>query len=84
MENKIPETITLNNGLNMPLVGLGTYAIKGIENIVYESIKDGVRLIDTASCYENEKEVGEGINKAISEGIVKREELFIVTKIFTD
>jgi D-xylose reductase len=78
----IPTNITLNNGLEMPRVGLGTYAIKNIAEVVYESIKDGTRMFDTASLYENEKEVGQGVNKAIQEGIVKREDLFIVTKIW--
>lgn len=82
MEKTISENLTLNNGLQMPRVGLGTYAIKGLDEIVYESIKDGVRLIDTASFYKNEKEVGTGIQKAISEGIVKREEMFVVTKLW--
>jgi diketogulonate reductase-like aldo/keto reductase len=82
--NVISKTILLNNGLEMPRVGLGTYAIPNIEEVVYQSIKDGVRMIDTASIYKNEKEVGNGVNKAISEGIVKREDLFIVTKCWVD
>lgn len=73
---------TLNNGLKMPLAGLGTYNIQNLSEVVYESIKNGLRLIDTAQFYKNEKEVGEGVNKALSEGIVKREELFIVTKLW--
>jgi diketogulonate reductase-like aldo/keto reductase len=80
-ENKgIDFYIELNNGIKMPRVGLGTYEVKDLSNIVYSSIKDGVRLIDTA--YKNEKEVGEGIKKAIDEGLVKREDLFIITKVW--
>ena len=56
--------------------------MKNEEEIVYQSIKEGVRLIDTASIYKNEVEVGKGINKAIEEGIVKREDLFVVTKFW--
>ena len=74
------KTIKLNNGLNIPIIGLGTTLMKNVAEVVYQSIKDGVRLIDTASRYRNEEEVGKGINKAISEGIVKREDLFVVTK----
>ena len=69
---------------NCPKIGLGTCNLKEIEQVVYQSIKDGVRLIDTASKYENEEQVGKGIKKAIDEGIVKREDLFIVTKCWID
>jgi diketogulonate reductase-like aldo/keto reductase len=57
---------------------------KDVEEVVYNSIKHGVRLIDTASKYENEVEVGKGIKKAIDEGIVKREELFIIGKLWIE
>jgi diketogulonate reductase-like aldo/keto reductase len=71
----------LNNGRKCPIMGLGTALIKKEKDIevVYQSIVDGVRLIDT--CPLNEEFVGKGIKKAITEGIVKREELFIVTKL---
>ena len=58
--------------------------MKNIEEVLYQSIKDGVRLIDTASRYKNEEEVGKAINKAINDGIVKREDLFVVTKFWLD
>ena len=74
------KTVKLNNGLLCPTIGLGTTLMKNVEEVVYQSIKDGTRLIDTASRYDNEVEVGKGINKAISEGIVKREDLFVITK----
>jgi len=80
----IPSIVKLNNGQDMPRIGLGTAGIKDVAIIVYESIKDGVRLIDTAECYENEKEIGEGLTRAINDGIVKREELFIVTKLWVN
>jgi D-xylose reductase len=82
MEAKFTNTIKLNNGTLMPRFGLGTHAVSNCAEIVYQSIKDGVRLIDTASVYENEKAVGEGIARAISEGIVKREDLYVVTKLW--
>jgi D-xylose reductase len=80
--NKIDFYIELNNGIKMPRVGLGTNAIKDLATVIHQSIKDGVRLIDTARFYKNEKEVGEGIKRAIDEGICKREDLFIVTKVW--
>ena len=70
----------LNNGLECPLIGVGTCNIKNVEEVIYQSIKDGVRLIDTAAKYENEEDVGKGIKRAIDENIVKREDLFVVTK----
>ena len=72
--------ISLNNGLSCPLLGIGTSHMKNADEVVYQSIKDGTRLIDTASRYNNEVEVGKGIKKAIDEGIIKREDLFVVTK----
>lgn len=62
----------------MPLVGLGTARIdrKETEEVVYNAIKTGYRLIDAALLYQNEAEVGKAIKRALSDGIVKREELF--------
>ena len=79
----IPKCYTLSNGKSCPIIGIGTSTVGSTElisDIIYHSIKDGVRLIDTASCYGSEQGVGQGISKAISEGIVKREDLFIITK----
>ena len=56
--------------------------MKNIEGVLYQAIKDGVRLIDSASIYKNEEEVGKAINKAINDGIVKREDLFVITKFW--
>ena len=82
LDRKIsPEMKTLNNGLHCPIMGLGTSLIKDKEhiNVVYQSIKDGVRLIDTEPA--NEEFVGEGIKQALDEHIINRKELFIVTKL---
>ena len=68
--------------MKIPNIGIGTCNMKNIEEVVYQAIKDGVRLIDTASIYKNEEDVGKAINKAINDGIVKREELFVVTKFW--
>lgn len=76
--------IKLNNGIEMPQLGFGVYQIPLEETAeaVYQSIKAGYRLIDTATIYGNEKETGDGIKRAIHEGIVTREELFITSKLF--
>ena len=72
----------LNNGLEIPLMGLGTSKIANPAEIVYYSIKSGVRLIDTAYKYGNEIEVGKGIKRALDEKICKREDLIIIGKIW--
>ena len=76
--------LKLNNNFECPVIGLGTCNIKNVEEVVYQSIKDGTRLIDTASKYKNEEEVGKGIKRAIEENIVKREDLFVVTKCWIE
>ena len=70
--------------IKIPNIGVGTCNMKNIEEVLYQAIKDGVRLIDTASIYKNEEDVGKAINKAINDGIVKREDLFVVTKFWLD
>lgn len=78
------KTVTLNSGYEMPINGLGTYSLHGEEciNSVKTALSVGVRLIDTASAYGNEEEVGQAIREAIKEGIVKREDVFVITKIY--
>ena len=73
------EYVTLNNGIKMPKAGFGVYQVnkEDCERVVIDAIKTRYRLIDTAQSYFNEEEVGNAIEKAINEGIVKREELFI-------
>lgn len=76
--------IKLNNGVEMPQLGFGVYQIPLAETAeaVYQAIKAGYRLIDTASIYGNEKETGEGIKRALAEELVTREELFVTSKLF--
>ena len=76
-------TVLLNSGYEMPILGLGTWTQDDdtAENSVYTALKDGYRLIDTAQYYGNETGVGKGLKRAISEGIVSREEVFITTKV---
>lgn len=78
------EYVTLSNGVQAPVLGIGTFLISPEDtvNSVYSAIKMGYRLIDTANSYMNEKSVGEAVNRAVSEGLVTREELFISTKLW--
>ena len=75
--------VTLNNGYKMPVLGLGTWTQNDdtAEESVYTAICEGYRLIDTARYYGNESGVGKGVRRAISEGIISREDIFITTKI---
>ena len=74
------ETVTLSNGVEMPMEGFGVFQIpeETCEQVVKDAISAGYRLIDTASSYQNEKAVG----RAIAACGVPREELFITTKAY--
>ena len=78
-------TVTLNSGYEMPILGLGMFSLSNdqAENSTYWALKAGFRLIDTARIYGNEAAVGRGLQRAIDEGIVTREEVFITTKMWT-
>ena len=79
------KTVTLNSGYEMPILGLGMFNLSSsqAENSTYWALKAGFRLIDTARIYGNEAAVGRGLRRAIEEGIVKREDVFITTKMWT-
>ncbi|WP_348921590.1 aldo/keto reductase [Enterococcus rotai] len=77
------QTVTLNNGVEIPILGFGTFQItdpKEAEQAVVDAIKAGYRHIDTAQSYMNEEAVGQGI----AASGVRREELFITTKIWVE
>lgn len=78
------DRFTLQNGHLIPNIGLGTSGLKGdeAESIFYSAIKKGYRLIDSAAMYGNEEQVGSAVNRAIRDGLVEREDLFIVTKVW--
>ena len=78
------EYTTLANDLKMPLLGLGTFMISpaDAEASVYKALKNGYRLIDTANAYMTEVAVGKAMKRAIAEGVVKREEIFLSTKLW--
>ncbi len=76
--------IKLRNHVEMPQEGFGVFQVpeNECEEVVYQAIRTGYRLIDTASSYKNEEAVGRGIQRAVSEGPVRREELFVTTKAY--
>ena len=79
------EYITLNTGAKMPLEGFGVFQIPDVaqcEQVVYDAIKTGYRLLDTAAAYMNEEALGKGVARAIADGLTTREELFITTKVW--
>lgn len=76
--------LALTSGDAMPCIGLGCWKIPkpACADLVYEAIKLGYRCIDEAADYGNEYECGQGIKRALSEGIVKREQLWITSKLW--
>ncbi|GMK39770.1 2,5-diketo-D-gluconic acid reductase [Paenibacillus sp. CCS19] len=75
------QKVILNNGVEMPIIGFGVYQIpdaKECEQAVYDALMAGYRLIDTAAAYQNEEAIG----RAIRRSGVRREELFVTTKLW--
>ncbi len=74
------ETFTLNNGVKMPVIGIGTFLMDPdhAEQAVYDALKSGYRMIDTANGYMNEKAVGRGMKKSG----VDRKDIFLSTKLW--
>ena len=79
------KTVKLNSGWEMPIIGIGTYLLSTsqAEESVYNALKVGMRLIDTADIYGNEVGVGRGIARAMKDFGIKREEIFVTTKLWT-
>uniref|UniRef100_A0A914PZB1 NADP-dependent oxidoreductase domain-containing protein n=1 Tax=Panagrolaimus davidi TaxID=227884 RepID=A0A914PZB1_9BILA len=79
------KTLKLSNGVEMPIFGLGTWQSgrEEVINAVRTAVLDGYRLIDTATCYQNEDAIGEALQQLFKEGVIKREEIFITTKCWT-
>ena len=80
------ETLKFKNGDEMPAIGLGTW--KSDKGKVGEAVKialnNGYRHIDCAATYGNEAEIGEALNEVFSEGNIKREEVWITSKLWND
>lgn len=85
MINHLQDTVTLHNGVQMPGFGLGVFKVEEgqeLVNAVKAAIRHGYRSIDTAAVYENEAGVGTAIREALEESLVKREELFVTSKLW--
>ncbi len=83
MSTTIDTTITLNNGSNMPLLGLGVFQSKDGQEVIDAigwALEAGYRLIDTAAAYGNE----EGVGTAVRNSSVPREEIFVTTKVWNN
>lgn len=83
VKQQVMERLPLNDGYTIPIIGFGTSGIsdRDAEEVVFNAIMKGYRLIDTAKFYDNEEGVGRGIQKAINAGI-SRHELFVVSKVW--
>ncbi|XLT49506.1 hypothetical protein HN873_042110 [Arachis hypogaea] len=75
---------TLNSGFTMPIIGLGVWRMESqqVKDLILNAIKIGYRHFDCAAKYKNEEEVGEALKEAFNSGLVKREDLFITTKLW--
>lgn len=80
------KNLIFKNGDTLPILGLGTWKSKPgeVRQAVYWAIEAGYRHIDCAAIYQNEREVGQGIADALADGLVKRKELFITSKLWND
>ncbi len=87
-----PESVpqrTLYTGAKMPAVGMGTFgsdhvSAREVSQAVAGAIEAGYRSFDCAACYGNEAQIGEVFSEAMEKGTVKREELFIASKVWND
>ncbi len=80
------KTLAFNNGDQLPILGLGTWKSKPgeVRKAVFCAIQAGYRHLDCAAIYQNEREVGQGITDALAEGLVKRNELFVTSKLWNN
>src|SRR5262245_15785172 len=79
------DSITLNSGIAMPRLGLGVYEAgrgRATENAVRWALEAGYRHVDTAAMYGNEADVGGALQRAVAAGLVRRDEVFVTTKLW--
>ncbi|XP_075043761.1 putative oxidoreductase YtbE [Mixophyes fleayi] len=80
----LQQTVTLNNGVTMPLLGLGTFRLKGLENLtraVDAALECGYRSFDTASVYRNEGDLGQALHQLLPKYGLRRSDIFITSKL---
>ncbi len=85
MPNHLQDTVTLNNGVRMPWLGLGVFKAKEgneVVQAVQSAIRNGYRSVDTASAYRNEEGVGQAVREALLDNGLRRDELFITSKVW--
>ncbi|WP_284645998.1 aldo/keto reductase [Paenibacillus silviterrae] len=85
MMKHLQDTTTLHNGVAMPWLGLGVFKVEEgpeLENAIKTAIRYGYRSIDTAAIYGNEEGVGRGIRAGLEAGGIRREELFVTSKVW--
>ncbi|MCF0145872.1 MAG: aldo/keto reductase [Eubacterium sp.] len=85
---KVPQ-ITLNTGVKVPCIGMGTFGSdrftpEQVSNAVAGAIRAGYRMFDCAACYGNEDQIGEVFETAFKEGVCERKDMFIMTKVWND
>ncbi len=80
------KNLEFRNGDKLPILGLGTWKSKPgeVRQAVYWAIEAGYRHLDCAAIYQNEREVGQGIADALGDGLVKRKELFVTSKLWNN
>eukprot|EP00164_Ancoracysta_twista_P000163 GFYU01000236.1.p1 GENE.GFYU01000236.1~~GFYU01000236.1.p1 ORF type:complete len:318 (+),score=125.84 GFYU01000236.1:84-1037(+) len=83
-QSSTTSTVTLNNGLQMPILGLGTFLSKPgeVTNAVKVAIENGYRHIDGAACYQNEHEVGQGLVQGLKNVGINREDVWLTSKLW--
>ncbi len=85
MPNHLQDTVTLNNGVEMPWFGLGVYQAKEGQEVIQAvkaAVRAGYRSIDTAALYRNEEGVGQAVREAMEENGLTRDQLFITSKVW--
>lgn len=85
----LPPCRKLYTGAEIPCIGLGTfgsdkYSAEQVAEAVYGAIRCGYRLIDCASVYQNERQIGQVLQRLLQQGDIRREELFVTSKVWND